>query len=350
MNEVCLHGFRVNPPTDSMCYSSSLLVKPYVSIVHIPCLPCLASCCWTFVTFVLRTCLGISYAVMFFPYATPYLYITMIDFIWDGDWDFKLGLGLEWEQRTIRAGRYAHQDVCVTPHARVGQDSLEVAPARLVVFFVPEAPALLDENLQIQVANLFVVEPPVRKLGRVDQEKEAHDTQDHGQDALEDEDPLPSAVTTHAVHLSNPSGQEPRECTGQRACTIEDGNAGGQLLGHVPESAEVDGARVEACLKNTEQHPHNHEAGKVLDKAMACHDDAPRRHQDTDVDRRPGKPLQQDVAGDLEQDVWNKEERKRNVVLHAGQAQVLIHAFNLGIANVGAVELGDEVQDAQHRH
>ena len=80
MNEVCLHGFRVNPPTDSMCYSSSLLVKPYVSIVHIPCLPCLASCCWTFVTFVLRTCLGISYAVMFFPYATPYLYITMIDF------------------------------------------------------------------------------------------------------------------------------------------------------------------------------------------------------------------------------------------------------------------------------
>ena len=41
----------------------------------------------------------------------------------------------------------------------------------------------------------------------------------------------------------------------------------------------------------------------------------------------------------FEEDVWNEEQREGNVVLYAIHAQILDHAFDLCVANVGSVEV-----------
>lgn len=41
----------------------------------------------------------------------------------------------------------------------------------------------------------------------------------------------------------------------------------------------------------------------------------------------------------FEEDVWNEEQREGNVVLYAIHAQILDHAFDLCVANVGSVDV-----------
>jgi hypothetical protein len=48
------------------------------------------------------------------------------------------------------------------------------------------------------------------------------------------------------------------------------------------------------------------------------------------------------------QDVWNKEDCARNVVLIAGQSNILIHAFDFRIADVASVDVAEEVKNTEH--
>lgn len=48
------------------------------------------------------------------------------------------------------------------------------------------------------------------------------------------------------------------------------------------------------------------------------------------------------------QDIRNEEDRACNVVLIAGQADVLIHAFNLRIADVASIDVAEEVENPEH--
>lgn len=45
-----------------------------------------------------------------------------------------------------------------------------------------------------------------------------------------------------------------------------------------------------------------------------------------------------------EDDVWDEEQSCGDVVLVASEAKVLIHAFNLRIANVGTVDVREKIQ------
>lgn len=42
-------------------------------------------------------------------------------------------------------------------------------------------------------------------------------------------------------------------------------------------------------------------------------------------------------------DVWNEEDRADNIVLVANQAQVLVHAFNLCVSDVAAIDVREEI-------
>lgn len=48
------------------------------------------------------------------------------------------------------------------------------------------------------------------------------------------------------------------------------------------------------------------------------------------------------------QDVWNEEDRACNVVLVSGQADILVHTFNLRIADVASIDVAEEIEDAEH--
>jgi hypothetical protein len=44
------------------------------------------------------------------------------------------------------------------------------------------------------------------------------------------------------------------------------------------------------------------------------------------------------------QDIGNEEDRARNIVLIAGQPDILVHAFDLRIADVASIDMAKEVQ------
>ena len=60
--------------------------------------------------------------------------------------------------------------------------------------------------------------------------------------------------------------------------------------------------------------------------------------------------FQDDIGRDLEDDVWHEKDGQSGVVLGAGQIEVLLQLKNHGIGNVGAIEEGQKVEDAQHRN
>ena len=47
----------------------------------------------------------------------------------------------------------------------------------------------------------------------------------------------------------------------------------------------------------------------------------------------------EDAYHTFEEDVWDEEQREGDVVLYAIHAQILDHAFNLCVANVGSVDM-----------
>ncbi len=76
------------------------------------------------------------------------------------------------------------------------------------------------------------------------------------------------------------------------------------------------------------------------------HADAPHQHDGRDEDGR-AKTLEEDLGERLKERVGDEEDCQRNVVLGVGHLEVLLQALDLGIANVGAVEEGNEVEEAE---
>ena len=78
----------------------------------------------------------------------------------------------------------------------------------------------------------------------------------------------------------------------------------------------------EPSFCNAKQDSTHHEPSEVLDKAGKGHDDSPRYDQDAKVGGWSLELLQDDIARDLEQDIWYEEYAERDVVLNAGKLQV----------------------------
>lgn len=52
--------------------------------------------------------------------------------------------------------------------------------------------------------------------------------------------------------------------------------------------------------------------------------------------------------GRTKQDVWNKEDRARNIILVASQPNIFVHALDLRIADVSTIDMAEKVQNAEH--
>lgn len=88
---------------------------------------------------------------------------------------------------------------------------------------------------------------------------------------------------THAVHLGNCKGEKTREGTRKRTGTVEKGESGLHLSLGVPTGDQVNGAREETSLWDTEEDTADHEASEVLNNASECHNGTPAENKDTDI-------------------------------------------------------------------
>lgn len=86
-----------------------------------------------------------------------------------------------------------------------------------------------------------------------------------------------------------------------------------------------------------------------MDQAGTGHHDAPHTDQTPYVEGWPAELFQDDVAWQHTHGIGQKENCQRDIVLAACKSQVLDQALDLGVANVGTVDMSDQVEDGQHR-
>jgi len=175
---------------------------------------------------------------------------------------------------------------------------------------------------------------------------EGGDPDDHRHEAFEDEDPGPAALAAHAAHQADGGREQPTEGAGHGGGGEEDGHADAELGSFVPAGQVVTDAREEAGLGEPEEPARRHQAAEVVRQAHGGHDDAPDDHDGGDEDGGP-ETLQGDVGGRLEDGVGDEEDGQGGIVLAARDVQRLLQAVQPGVADVGPIEEGHEIQQTE---
>ncbi|KAI6776850.1 hypothetical protein HG530_000795 [Fusarium avenaceum] len=142
-----------------------------------------------------------------------------------------------------------------------------------------------------------------------------------GEAALKDEDPAPAGVATHATHLADGGGEKTAECAGEGGAVEEEGVAALGLVSAVPHADET--------LEQSGQ--------------------AEEEHVETQPDMGL-KALEEDVGGDLEEDVGHEEDDERGVVFRLFKTELLGEAKYIGIGNVYTVCIARLIHDTQERN
>ena len=199
-----------------------------------------------------------------------------------------------------------------------------------------EAAADLDELF------LLGAEPRGRE-GIIGQDKVGAQAEEDGGDALEDEDPAPGVVASGAIHEADAVGEQAagEASDGGGGEHVEDADT--QLGATIPKGqVEVD-AGEEAGLEQAQQQAEADELALVVDEAGAHTDEAPGEGGGGDEVTGPHL-LEEDVDGQLEDDIGDKEDGHAQLVVVAGHAQVLLHAVQARVANVDTVEKGHDIE------
>lgn len=91
-----------------------------------------------------------------------------------------------------------------------------------------------------------------------------------------------------------------------------------------------------------------HHAREIVRQTHGDHDNSPQYHDGGDEYRGP-QPFEQDIGQGLEQGIRDEEDGDGGIVLAArlGQVQRRLEAVQAGVANVGSVEEGDQVEQAE---
>ena len=199
----------------------------------------------------------------------------------------------------------------------------------------------------LQQRGLLGREPP--GVGRlVGQPPEDAEAEDDGHGPLDQEHPLPAVHVTGAGELhqgsADGSAQDERDAHGE----IDDPHHGHSLRLGEPEGHDVHQCGVETGLGGTEQEPQD------VERLLALHEHhrgAERAPGDSDPRDPPARAdlVHEQVAGHLEQGVAQEEDPGAQAV--GGRADPHIGLERrLGQPDVGAVDEGHEVDQAEHRH
>lgn len=148
--------------------------------------------------------------------------------------------------------------------------------------------------------------------------------------------------------MTNPIRNRTPKSTSQRRTGKNKRHPNTSLISFIPKRQVINQPRKESRLRSPQQKPHSRHAGEILDPAQAHGDSPPAEHQD-------GEPsagaefLEEDVRGDLEEGVADEEDHEGDVELVGRRVGFRLHVVlcggveDLGVADVGAVEVAEEV-------
>jgi hypothetical protein len=104
-------------------------------------------------------------------------------------------------------------------------------------------------------------------------------------------------------------------------------------------SNQIEAAWKHARLKHTEEESSCKQASIALHQALHDGNESKSEHIDGQPDVR-FELLQQDIARDLKQTVWDEEDRKCDVISVPDQTQIVNQAVHGCVADVNAIQEG----------
>lgn len=148
--------------------------------------------------------------------------------------------------------------------------------------------------------------------------------------------------------MGDAPSQDATKSTSQRRRAEKQGDSELALIALVPHRVIEHDPGEEATLRDAEEETDNEEAGARLSHAHE------RRHHPPPEGQR-GQPesrlphLENQVAGDLEEDIADEIQRQPRQVLVARHVQVGGQALDARVADIAPVEEGKEIQKRQGR-
>jgi hypothetical protein len=167
-----------------------------------------------------------------------------------------------------------------------------------------------DGTIFFKAANDLLALRVVEELGSVGvivHNEEGHDSKDHGEETLDDEDPSPTIKATNTVHLHDTTGEETTESTGSSGSGEEDGHAETTFVTLVPEGDVVSDTGEETTLSETESHTTGKEPCEVVGDTHEGGADGPGDHDGRNPDGG-AEALHGHVGGDLGSDIEGEED------------------------------------------
>ena len=196
---------------------------------------------------------------------------------------------------------------------------------------------------------LFLCEPP-SVVGKVRKEEVPDDSDDKGNNTLEDEEPLPATKTSNITKsVENTSCYQTSEGGGENVTSVENSNTSGNFLAVVKHREKVDSAGVIWCLSNTQEETGKQEALKVLGQGSESRDDSPEHHAATHIARRASS-VEEHVGGDLTQEITDEENGHTGLVFCAAEVEILLKIVKAGECNGISVKVVEPVHGPQHGH
>ena len=146
-----------------------------------------------------------------------------------------------------------------------------------------------------------------RLLGEGGEGEEEDDARDDGHDTFNNKNPAPAAVALEVVHLADRRSQEAAEGTRQGGGGEKERVPLLRIGALVPRSQQEEAAWEHGALEDAQEETGGEQTAVVLDETLEDGDE-------TEADAADGQPdaggelLEQDVTGDLENDVRHEED------------------------------------------
>ena len=128
----------------------------------------------------------------------------------------------------------------------------------------------------------------------------------------------------------------------------EDGGSNAEFIPLVPAGQIIIDAREQSSLCHAEEKPGSHHTLEVVRQTHGDHCDAPDDHDARNEDAR-SKALQEDVGEGFEEGIGDEEDGEAGIVLTAGDVETFLEAIQLRVADIGSIEKGDEIEQAEPR-
>lgn len=185
----------------------------------------------------------------------------------------------------------------------------------------------------------FLLSEELGVIGPRGKNEEGNDSDEDGDDTLNEEEPLPSVHTSDTIHmLQNTSGQETRDDVGDSVTSVPNSHAERTFFLGIPRRCHESQTGEERRFHQTDKETNNTETSTVGHGGHADCSGAPHEHDggEEDLGICPGHDK---IAGELTDEITDVEGRDTGVPDSIGHAEIFLKTGETSVGDVDAIEV-----------